>query len=160
MALSAHVTSSQFATVLLKGTKGSLSSAGTMEAGRPLDINFSSGEIITIDLDALDADPGTSVVELLREGQPAVKAWIKIAVEYWKLGLLDPATDIAAAAVERKQRDQTSCPFLILPLDFSSTGDEVALPRVYSLLANLQLERARAAPKVVLKDARKLQLVL
>lgn len=68
---------------------------------RPLDIHFASGEIITIDLDNLDSDPSTTVVELLREGQCHVKAWVRLAVEYWKLGLLQPATDVATAAVER-----------------------------------------------------------
>jgi RNA polymerase-associated protein CTR9 len=73
-----------------------------VDPDRPLDIHFSSGEIITIDLANLDPEPGTSVVELLREGECHVKAWVKLAIEYWKLGLLQPATDVAAAAVERE----------------------------------------------------------
>ncbi|KAF9518383.1 hypothetical protein BS47DRAFT_1338316 [Hydnum rufescens UP504] len=109
-----------------------------VDPDRPLDIHFSSGEIITIDLANLDPEPGTSVVELLREGECHVKAWVKLAVEYWKLGLLQPATDVAAAAVEHFQQKE----------------DDASLPRVYSLLANLQLERARSAPKMIMSDSR------
>ena len=67
---------------------------------RPLDIHFASGEIVTIDLDNLDAEPGSAMVEMLREGQCHVKAWIRLAIEYWKLGLVDVAMDIASNAVQ------------------------------------------------------------
>src|SRR5258708_36793076 len=66
---------------------------------RPLDIHFASGEIVTIDLDNLDAEPGAAMVDMLREGQCHVKAWVRLAIEYWKLGLVDVAMDIASNAV-------------------------------------------------------------
>ena len=129
-----------------------------MSEGRPLDIHFSSGEIVAIDLDNLDPEPGASIIELLREGQCHVKAWLRLAVEYWKIGLLGPATDIAVAAVDRESLLHHDYQGVMLNLlyitDFTQNGDETALPRVYSLLANLQLERARSAPKLIMADAR------
>jgi hypothetical protein len=47
-------------------------------------------------------------------------------------------------------------PFFIgaIVLDFQQKEDDASLPRVYSLLANLQLERARSAPKMIMSDSR------
>ncbi|KAF8334987.1 uncharacterized protein EI90DRAFT_3144919 [Cantharellus anzutake] len=108
------------------------------EPVRPLDIHFASGEIVTIDLDNLNTEPGSTIVEMLREGQCHVKAWVRLATEYWRLGLVDVAVDIANNAVQW----------------FMSNGDEASLPRVHALLGNLLLERARTAPKMIISDAR------
>lgn len=44
----------------------------------------------------LEQDP-TAIIELLRECD--VKAWLRIAVEYWRLGQLESASAIGEAAV-------------------------------------------------------------
>lgn len=53
--------------------------------------------MITVDVADLDPDPST-ILDLLREGECSVKAWLRIALEYWKLGQLDAATAVAEAA--------------------------------------------------------------
>ncbi|KAI0786580.1 RNA polymerase II-associated protein [Abortiporus biennis] len=107
------------------------------QPGRSIDIELSGQEIITVDLDNLDADPD-DVLDLLKESQSGVWVWTKLAGEYWRKGLLDTAERLAQAAVE----------------SFQANGMTASLPPIYSLLANIQLERARKAPKIILPDAR------
>ncbi|EPQ57686.1 hypothetical protein GLOTRDRAFT_127515 [Gloeophyllum trabeum ATCC 11539] len=105
-------------------------------AGRSVDIELGQ-ETITVELDNLDSDP-TDVLDLLKEGQCKVWVWTKLASEYWRKGYLDAAEKIGQAAVE----------------SFRDHGATSSLPPVYSLLANVQIARARNAPKIILPHAR------
>jgi RNA polymerase-associated protein CTR9 len=67
--------------------------------GRSVDIELGGQEVITIDLDNLDADP-QDVLDLLGEGQCKVWVWTKLAGEYWRRGHHDAAEKIANSAVE------------------------------------------------------------
>jgi len=67
--------------------------------GRSIDIELSGQEIITVDLDHLDADPD-DILDLLKESQSGVWVWTKLAGEYWRQGFLDTAEKLALAAVE------------------------------------------------------------
>lgn len=46
----------------------------------------------------LDPDPST-ILDLLREGECDVKAWLRIAIEYWRLGHLDASAAVGDAAL-------------------------------------------------------------
>ncbi|OBZ70980.1 Tetratricopeptide repeat protein 1 [Grifola frondosa] len=105
--------------------------------GRSIDIELGGQEVITIELDSLDPNP-EDLIELLREGQCRVWIWTRLAVEYWRKGLLDAAEKIALAAIRSLQ----------------DNGATASLPPIYSLLANMQIARASKAPKLVLPDAR------
>ncbi|THH14902.1 hypothetical protein EW146_g5490 [Bondarzewia mesenterica] len=105
--------------------------------GRSIDIELGGQEVINIELDALDSS-ADDVIEVLRDGQPKVGYWTRLAGEYLRRGYLDAAEKIALAAVE----------------SFQSSGSIASLPPVYSLLANVQLARARRAPKMKLSNAR------
>ncbi|TFK54552.1 RNA polymerase II-associated protein [Heliocybe sulcata] len=106
-------------------------------ATRSIDIEIGTQEIITIELDNLDPNP-SDIMDLLKEGQCKVWVWTRLASEYWRRGYLDAAERIGQAAVE----------------SFSNNGATASLPPVYSLLANIQIARARNAPKVILPNAR------
>ncbi|THH01100.1 hypothetical protein EW026_g1546 [Hermanssonia centrifuga] len=105
--------------------------------GRSIDIELSGQEIITVDLENLDASPD-DLLDLLKESQSQVWVWTKLATEYWRRGYLDAAEKLAQGAVEF----------------FRSNGSTSSLPPIYSLLANIQLAHARKAPKIIWKDAR------
>ncbi|KAI0032889.1 hypothetical protein K488DRAFT_70271 [Vararia minispora EC-137] len=109
----------------------------TRAPGRSIDIELGGQEVINIELDALDVS-ADDVVEVLREGQPRVGCWTRLAGEYLQTGNIDAAEKIATAAVET----------------FVQNGSTASLPAVYSLLANIQLARARTAPKFKLESAR------
>ncbi|KZT29077.1 TPR-like protein [Neolentinus lepideus HHB14362 ss-1] len=106
-------------------------------ATRSIDIEIGTQEVITIELDNLDSNP-SDLVDLLKEGQCKVRVWTRLASEYWRRGYLDAAEKIGHAAVE----------------SFNDNGVTASLPPVYSLLANIQIARARNAPKVILPNAR------
>ncbi|KAI0319009.1 RNA polymerase II-associated protein [Amylostereum chailletii] len=105
--------------------------------GRTIDIELGGQEVITIELDLLGSS-ADDVVEVLKEGQPKVSYWTRLGGEALRRGYLDMAENIALAAVE--------C--------FQSRGSTLSLPPIYCLLANIQLSRARQAPKMKLPDAR------
>ncbi|KAI0065995.1 TPR-like protein [Artomyces pyxidatus] len=105
--------------------------------GRSIDIELGGQEVINIELDTLDSMPD-DVIEVLKEGQPKVNYWTRLAGEYLRRGHLDAAEKIAVAAAD----------------SFRSNGSTASLPAVYSLLANIHLARARNAPKKKLSNSR------
>jgi hypothetical protein len=124
--------------------------------GRSVDIELNNQEVITVDLDNLDPDP-QDVIDLLGDGHPKVWVWTKVAAEYWNKGYVDAAEKIAQAAIISAS----------IPLhdEVGTTGtsdhliaaqeknDTSTLPPIYALLANIQIVRARKAPKLILADA-------
>ena len=67
--------------------------------GRTIDIELGQHEVITVELDKLDTDPA-DLIDLLTEGQCKVSIWTRLAVEYWRKGMLDGAEKIARAGKE------------------------------------------------------------
>ncbi|KAH9170927.1 RNA polymerase II-associated protein [Lactarius sanguifluus] len=105
--------------------------------GRSIDIELGGQEVINIELDTLDSN-ADDVLEVLKEGQPKVAYWTRLAGEYMRRGYLDAAEKIALSAIE----------------SFQSSGSTSSLPSIYSLLASIQLAKARKAPKLKLLNAR------
>jgi RNA polymerase-associated protein CTR9 len=66
---------------------------------RSIEIALGTQEVITIDLDDLDPNPG-DVLDLLKEGNCKIWLWTKLAGEYWRRGYLEAAEKIANAAIE------------------------------------------------------------
>lgn len=123
-------------------------------AGRTLDIELSGQEVIAVDLDNLDANPD-DLLEVLRESLSKVWVWTKLATEYWRKGNLDAAEKLARGAEDCMSCYQyCDCLITYQILVFQVYGQKASLPPVYSLLANIQLARARKAPKLVLQDSR------
>ncbi|TCD66299.1 hypothetical protein EIP91_001545 [Steccherinum ochraceum] len=106
-------------------------------AGRTLDIELTSQEVISIDLDNLELNPD-DLLEVLKDSQSKVWVWTKLAAEYWNQGHLDIAEKLAQGAIDTLQ----------------ANGSTSSLPPTYYLLANIQIARARGAPKLILQDAR------
>jgi RNA polymerase-associated protein CTR9 len=79
----------------MNGTRSPSPTSG----GRSLDIELSGQEIITVDLDNLDANPD-DLLEVLRESQSKVFVWTKLATEYWRRGNLEAAEKLALGALE------------------------------------------------------------
>jgi RNA polymerase-associated protein CTR9 len=67
--------------------------------GRSIDIELGGQEVINIELDTLDSN-ADDVLEVLKEGQPRVAYWTRLAGEYMRRGYLDAAEKIALSAVE------------------------------------------------------------
>ena len=67
--------------------------------GRSIDIELGGQEVINIELDNLDSN-ADDVLEVLREGQPKVAYWTRLAGEYMRRGHLDAAEKIALSAIE------------------------------------------------------------
>jgi hypothetical protein len=67
--------------------------------GRSIDIELGGQEVINIELDTLDAN-ADDVLEVLKEGQPKVAYWTRLAGEYMRRGHLDAAEKIALSAIE------------------------------------------------------------
>ncbi|KAH9961533.1 RNA polymerase II-associated protein [Russula dissimulans] len=105
--------------------------------GRSIDIELGGQEVINIELDTLDSN-ADDVLEVLKEGQPKVAYWMRLAGEYMRRGHLDAAEKIALSAIE----------------SFQASGSTSSLPSIYSLLASIQLAKARKAPKLKLPNAR------
>ncbi|KAJ4488867.1 RNA polymerase II-associated protein [Lentinula edodes] len=108
-----------------------------VSTGRSIDIELGSQEVITIDLDNLDSNP-EDVLELLRDGQCKVWVWTKLAGEYWRRGYCEAAEQIANNAIA----------------SFKMNGNAASLSPIYSLLANIQIDHSRRAPKLILPNAR------
>lgn len=68
---------------------------------RVLEVELNGSEIITIELDTLDADP-RDYIDLLIEGNVKASVWARLACEYWKKGLLDAAVMCADDALRRE----------------------------------------------------------
>ena len=68
--------------------------------GRSMDIALSGQEVITVDLDNLDASPD-DLIDLLRDSQSQVWVWTRLATEYWRRENLEAAEMLAQGAVER-----------------------------------------------------------
>lgn len=67
--------------------------------GRSIDIELGGQEVINIELDNLDSN-ADDVLEVLKEGQPKVAYWTRLAGEYMRRGHLDAAEKIALSAIE------------------------------------------------------------
>ena len=67
--------------------------------GRSIDIELGGQEVINIELDTLDSN-ADDVLEVLKEGQPKVAYWTRLAGEYMRRGHLDAAEKIALSAIE------------------------------------------------------------
>ncbi len=67
--------------------------------GRSIDIELGGQEVINIELDNLDSN-ADDVLEVLKEGQPKVAYWTRLAGEYMRRGYLDAAEKIALSAIE------------------------------------------------------------
>lgn len=112
-----------------------------MEMGTPppvtraLEIDIGDQEVITIDLDALDQSTD-DVINVLQDARCKVTTWTQLASEYWRRGWLDSAQRIAHAALEF----------------FKSIRDAQSLSSVYLLMAGIQMDSARAAPKMKLES--------
>ena len=65
---------------------------------RSVDIELPSQEIITVDLDNLDANPD-DLLDVLRESRSKVWVWTKLASEYLKRGMLDAAEKLTNGSV-------------------------------------------------------------
>ena len=71
--------------------------------GRSIDIELGGQEVINIELDTLDSN-ADDVLEVLKEGQPKVAYWTRLAGEYMRRGYLDAAEKIALSAIESALR--------------------------------------------------------
>lgn len=69
--------------------------------GRSIDIELGGQEVINIELDTLDSN-ADDVLEVLKEGQPKVAYWTRLAGEYMRRGYLDAAEKIALSAIESR----------------------------------------------------------
>jgi RNA polymerase-associated protein CTR9 len=67
--------------------------------GRSIDIELGGQEVINIELDTLDSN-ADDVLEVLKDGQPKVAYWTRLAGEYMRRGHLDAAEKIALSAIE------------------------------------------------------------
>ncbi|KIM30492.1 hypothetical protein M408DRAFT_15487 [Serendipita vermifera MAFF 305830] len=103
-------------------------------ATRSLEIEVGDQEVITIDLDSLDQST-EDVIAVLQDAQCRVSIWTQLASEYWRRGWLESAQKITHAAVEF----------------FKQRHDRHSLAPVYLLLANVQIDSSRAAPKMKLQ---------
>ncbi|KAG9042943.1 hypothetical protein FS842_001965, partial [Serendipita sp. 407] len=113
-----------------------------MEMGTPppisrsLEIALGDQEVVTIDLDSLDQSTD-DVIAVLQDARCRVLIWTQLASEYWRRGWLESAQKITNAAVEF----------------FKLERDRESLAPVYLLLANIQIDSSRAAPKMKLESA-------
>jgi hypothetical protein len=95
--------------------------------GRSIDIELGGQEVINIELDTLDSN-ADDVLEVLKEGQPKVAYWTRLAGEYMRRGHLDAAEKIALSAI-----DSTLKRYIIYWLTW--TWDRLPVQRFYFLLA-------------------------
>ncbi|EJD02630.1 TPR-like protein [Fomitiporia mediterranea MF3/22] len=104
---------------------------------RSIDVELSGQEIVAIDLDTLDPDP-QDYIDLLLEAKSnaTVSMWTRLACEYCKMGLYESAEKCLEAVVNEGGYPKSA----LTPAD--------------QLLANIQLARARKAPKIILENAR------
>ena len=68
--------------------------------GRSMDIALSGQEVITVDLDNLDASPD-DLLDLLKDSQSEVWVWSRLATEYWRRENMNAAEKLAQGAIER-----------------------------------------------------------
>jgi RNA polymerase-associated protein CTR9 len=122
--------------------------------GRSIDIELGGQEVINIELDTLDSN-ADDVLEVLKEGQPRVAYWTRLAGEYMRRGHLDAAEKIALSAVESTLKGLYHLLAHEPGIGFQSSGSTSSLPSIYSILASIQLAKARKAPKLKLQNARR-----
>ena len=67
--------------------------------GRTLDIELTSQEVISLDLDNLVLNP-EDLLEVLKDSQSKVWVWTKLAAEYWNQGHLDIAEKLAQGGID------------------------------------------------------------
>ena len=91
--------------------------------GRSIDIELGGQEVINIELDTLDSN-ADDVLEVLREGQPKVAYWTRLAGEYMRRGYLDAAEKIALSAIESTYK-------LCLIYWLTRTRDRLSIQRFY-----------------------------
>lgn len=77
---------------------------------RSLDIELSGQEIITVDLDNLDANPD-DLLDVLRDSHSKGAVWTKLASEYWRKGNLDAAEKLASGGYDCRYH---ACPFTVI----------------------------------------------
>ena len=119
-----------------------------------MDIQLSGQEVITVDLDDLDSSPD-DLLDLLKDSQSEVWVWTRLAGEYWRKGNLDAAEKLVEGGIERTSTNLHVCdPSDFLCIVFRHGTSQVQMPPLYCLLANIQLARARTAPKLILKTPR------
>ena len=64
-----------------------------------MDIALSGQEVITVDLDNLDASPD-DLLDLLKDSQSEVWVWTRLATEYWRRDNMGAAEKLALGAIE------------------------------------------------------------
>ncbi len=94
--------------------------------GRSIDIELGGQEVINIELDTLDSN-ADDVLEVLKEGQPKVAYWTRLAGEYMRRGHLDAAEKIALSAIE-------STLGLCVIYWFTRTRDRFPIQRLYFIV--------------------------
>ncbi|KAI5834670.1 hypothetical protein K523DRAFT_412179 [Schizophyllum commune Tattone D] len=105
----------------------------------PIDIHIQSDQdVVSIDRDELKEAQLTDMLDLLRDSQATAYQWTQFAAEYWRLGRLDDAEQLAVSGIEV----------------LTAKGMSHGLSALHALLSNIQLARVRSAPKVILPDAK------
>ena len=127
---------------------------------RELAINLNTSEIIMVDLDMLEENPD-ELLNVLMEGQSSVYVWTQLANEYIFRDLLESAEKVLRTG-ERRGYSTFGVLDVIgvlltssfLRVEFTETSRQGELSPLYLLLANIQMIRARRAPKLILENAR------
>jgi RNA polymerase-associated protein CTR9 len=70
---------------------------------RPFDIPLGDSEVVTIDLDNLDADPA-DLLAALEDARCPVWYWTKLAAEHWRAGARQSRDDDRAKALDTAER--------------------------------------------------------
>ena len=95
--------------------------------GRSIDIELGGQEVINIELDNLDSN-ADDVLEVLKEGQPKVAYWTRLAGEYMRRGYLDAAEKIALSAID----SAFALPFFCIPrLNYSGQVFSLVVPPLH-----------------------------
>ena len=67
----------------------------------PIDIHIQSDQdVVSIDRDELKEAQLTDMLDLLRDSQATACQWTQFAAEYWRLGRLDDAEQLAVSGIE------------------------------------------------------------
>ena len=67
----------------------------------PIDIPIQSDQdVVSIDRDELKEAQLTDMLDLLRDSQATAYQWTQFAAEYWRLGRLDDAEQLAESGIE------------------------------------------------------------
>jgi hypothetical protein len=96
--------------------------------GRSIDIELGGQEVINIELDTLDSN-ADDVLEVLKEGQPKVAYWTRLAGEYMRRDHLDAAEKIALSAIESRLE-------LCVIYGLTKTRDRLPIQRFYFFITD------------------------